>query len=207
MIIKPANFDPQLIHGPADLMGQVRSGGLHLSDIYHSLEEELTTKKREPMPLSMLQVYRSAGFICENAMNKAFADALTTDTWIRPEEWERDGVKCSPDLINVNDWILGETKFTWKSSKHIETMKDGTGPLWIWLVQMKGYCYVIGTQHARLWAFFVNGDYRNMQPQLHVLDITFTELELRENWNMLLNHARRNGWLSSNKQVALSPKR
>lgn len=54
--------------------------------------------------------------------------------------------------------------------------------------QMKAYCYHLDLGHARLLAFFVNGDYRPPKPELLAWDIEFSSRELRENWQMLLNH-------------------
>jgi hypothetical protein len=200
MQIAKVQFDPKLILGPAD-SGDLapRSPGLHLSQIYHSLEEELsadTAKRRGNIPLAKLEEYRAGGFVWEHVMQMAMANALASEEWQRPGEFTLDGIIGSPDLIGVRDWVVGETKFTWKSSRHLETMEQGTGPLWVWLVQMKGYCRMIGTQHARLFAYFVNGNYKDgYKPELHVLDFTFSIMELNENWNMIKAHARKKGWL------------
>lgn len=193
------NLPATVVTGPADDMAKPRSSGLHLSQIYHSLEEELfagANKSRTPMPMPMLETYRSAGFIWERVMDAAFADSLADEEWTRPAEFERDGICCSPDLINCRDWVLGETKFTWKSSRRLQEFIDGgTGAMWIWGVQMKGYCQVVQTTRCRLFAYFVNGDYKSMQPDFQVYDIDFTPQEIRENWDMLKSHARRKGWL------------
>lgn len=188
-----------VITGPADLMDRPRSSGLHLSQIYGDIDAELGANakyKDNPMPLAQLEVYRSAGFIWEHAMDLALAKSLESDEWVRPQEFNRDGISGSPDLIGLTDWVLGETKYTWKSSKNFdELIAKGTGKLWVWTVQMKGYCHMIGTNKARLFAFFVNGDYRNYQPQFRVADFVFNSRELRENWNMITAHAVKKGWL------------
>lgn len=130
-------------------------------------------------------------------MEVAMANSLASDEWIRPEEFVCDGISGSPDLISLAHWKLGETKYTWRSSKGLTELIDtGTGPFWVWVVQMKGYCKLIGTTEARLFAFFVNGNYKNgYVPEWRVLDFVFTEMELRENWDMLKSHALKKGWL------------
>lgn len=193
MKVTPVKFDPESITGPKSETGLPRSGGLHLSQIYFDLDE--VNKKRyanNPLPLVQLQTYRSGGFVWEQAFSKAMADALANEEWIRPGEFTLDGITGSPDLIGQRDWILGETKFTWRSAGRLESLDRD---FWVWLVQMKGYSKMIGTNKARLFAFFVNGAYKDMRPQLHVLDFEFSNIELRENWEMIVGHARRKGWL------------
>lgn len=130
-------------------------------------------------------------------MSKAMADALSNDEWVRPQEFWLDGISGSPDLISLSEWRLGETKYTWKSSRGLtELINSGTGPFWVWLVQMKSYCHMINTNKARLFAFFVNGNYRDgYKPEWRTLDFEFTSMELRENWDMIKAHARKKGWL------------
>jgi hypothetical protein len=199
MKVTKVDLPVTIITGPADDMDKQRSPGLHLSDIYQSLENDLSESQRSKkagISLDMLEVYRAGGFIWERTFSRAMGDALVGEEWERPQEWVRDGISCSPDLISTRDWMLGETKFTWKSSRRMsEFIESGTGPLWVWGVQMMGYCHVISTNRARLFAYFVNGNYKTMQPEWQVHDFEFTPRELKENWDMLKNHARNKKWL------------
>ena len=56
-------------------------------------------------------------------------------------------------------------------------------------------CYHLELAHARLLAFFINGNYRHTGPELLAWDIEFTKRELDENWRMLKNHAISKGML------------
>lgn len=192
------DLPPTIISGPADDQ-HVRSAGLHLSDIYQSLENDLDSSQRNNkagISLDMLETYRAGGFVWERAFSRAMADGLASEKWERPGEWVLDGIIGSPDLISTEYWMIGETKFTWKSSRRLEEfLETGTGPLWVWGVQMKGYCYMVSTDHARLFSYFVNGNYKSQQPEWYVYDFEFTMRELRDNWDMLKNHARSKKWL------------
>ena len=85
---------------------------------------------------------------------------------------------------------LEEYKFTWKSSSR--PPEDN----WRWVTQMKAYCYVLGLTEANLRVFYANGDYRqNRKPLYQGYRFTFREDELKENWAMLINHAKLRGWL------------
>ena len=89
---------------------------------------------------------------------------------------------------------LGEFKLTWMSLSRSKGLRDPKFDKWF--CQMKAYCYHLGTQHARLYAFFVCGDYTDMSPQFPPpWDIEFTQKELQEEWNTLLRHARKKGML------------
>lgn len=200
MKVTEVDFSPTLILGPADQGDHTpRSPGLHLSQIYHALEDELSSdskKRKGVVSLSQLETYRAGGFIWEQALSTGLAMALTTTEWVRPEEFCLDGIAGSPDLIYLPDWTLGESKFTWKSSRHLDAMISGTGPLWVWLVQMKGYCRMMESCRSRLFAYFVNGDYKDgYKPQFRTLDFEFTSTEIRENWDMIKNFARSKKWL------------
>lgn len=129
-------------------------------------------------------------------MDRCFAEALAGENWFRPPEVELDGIIGSPDLISAELGMLGETKCTWGSSKHLADLENGTGKYWIWLVQIKGYLKMLRMLRCRLFALFVNGNYKNgYQPELAVRDLEFTQKEIDENWRMITDHARRKGWL------------
>lgn len=191
-------FDPECILGPADQPNRadgrppsIRSTDtLHLSKIYGDIENTLV--KRDPMDENTLKCYRAGGFLWEQALELAFINANETERYVRPGEITRDGITGSPDLIDAVEWAVEECKCTWRSSAKLDALEKN---FWIWMVQMKGYCYLIGTQVARLRVFFINGNYRGSGPQVRYLEFKFSQKEITDNWAMLVNHAKMRGWL------------
>ena len=172
----------------------LRSGGLHMSDIYNDLFQELEPKryKRDEAP-DPLRI--EAGLALEQTLEQGLKQRLGN----RPGEFiTTDGVVYSPDLLIFNgETRLGEIKLTWMSSREVprETAAGFPPKFDKYFVQMKAYCHHLETPYARLLAYFVNGDYRPPRPELLAWDITFTAQELRDNYQMLLNHARNRGML------------
>lgn len=198
MIITPIQFDvPSLITGPADQLATGRSAGLHLSQIYRDLDDsyQSTVKKGSDISFSEqeLRVYRAGGFMWERVFSQAMAEAFRSGTIIRPGEFCVDGITGSPDNLRVEPaYRVVETKCTWRSINKMEMMDKF---FWLWLVQMKGYCKMVGTQEVELYAYFLNGNYAPPVPQVRASLITFSKMEIGENWGMIKAHARRRGWI------------
>jgi len=86
---------------------------------------------------------------------------------------------------------LEEYKATYLSSAH-----PIDGPkYWHWLVQIKCYCYAIGTRRARLRVWYIVGDWRGSGPQAKAWQFEFSDRDLEEAWQMVSNHARVKGWI------------
>jgi len=174
-----------------------RSSGLHLSEIYNDLFACLEPKRYKagaPVNKALLE----AGILFEEMLERAFVLRLQ-ETVGRPGELvSEEGVKCSPDLFIFDaedNFRIGEIKLTWKSSRDVPREPGENGfPVKFKknFVQMMGYCHVARTPYARLISFFVNGQYipGPPEPELLAWDIEFSTQELRENWAMLINHAR-----------------
>lgn len=182
-------------HGLQDLIGKSvgpRSEGLHMSDIYGSLFKELEPKRYDqggPLPLLRFE----AGLALENILEQGLRQRLVE----RPGEFTtKEGIIFSPDLILFNGTTrVGEMKLSWLSSREAPRLAcNGFPPKWDkWVVQMMAYCFNLDTPDARLIGFFINGDYdhkRGLSPELLAWDVQFTPRELKENWDMLLSHAR-----------------
>ena len=181
--------------------GGPRSKGLHLSDIYGALLRDMEPERygRGDDPTDRFEL----GFALEHMLELG----LRARGAFRPEEHcTEEGIYFSPDMILEEDdkIILGEIKCTWLSSKDVprEPRIDSFPPKFEkYFIQMKGYCYNLGTPYARLFVFFVNGRYdcRNRDqpptPELLVWDITFTAQEMEENWRMIINYAKHKGML------------
>lgn len=187
-------FSPERIVGLADADPALppRSSGVHLSDIYSDLEDTIRKTTREPMEERELAFYRAGGFLWERVFSYAMAESFRTGTIVRPGEYMVEGITGSPDNIRTDLWRVVETKCTWRSMQKLERLEKN---FWIWLVQMKGYCRLVGTTEAELYAFFVMGDYKGSGPQGKALLFQWSQYEIEENWQMLKNHGRRRGML------------
>lgn len=179
-----------------------RTKGLHLSTIYRDLENTVIhpgqrkgEKELTPNELKRLGPYRELGFIWEELIGCYMARKMrrsNPDRYIDPGEQCLDGIYGTPDNFDVVDYAVEEWKATWRSMNRLQKLETD---FWVWFVQMKSYCKMLGTDTARLRIFFVNGDYRDSGPQPRMLECKFTQRELDDNWSMIRNHAKRRGWL------------
>ena len=192
---------PHCISGTPNESGTGRSQGtLHLSRIYRDMAESALlaqSDSSDPAVIEMLNWYAAGGWMWEHAFNRAYADSVVSGDLVRPDEFELDGIVGSPDLIRISDWTLIELKFRWMSSNKFDALEK-----WFWLemIQCKGYCKLIGTDHCELHVFFCNGDYRPPVPRVRAVALEFTEQEIEESWQSLKNHAIRRGWLPQSQQ-------
>jgi hypothetical protein len=178
-----------------EAQSRVRSKGLHLSSILESVEQTLAPRDYDSEGRDW-EPYRKLGFVWEKALQAAYLQsAIDQGDLVDPGEVHKDGVAMSPDGLNLQGH-LEEWKLTWKSSRRVETDGiDGAFPRWFW--QMKSYCLGLGTNVAILRVFFVNGNYGWLKgkgdsgPEERSWKFTFTERELLDNWNMLINHAKK----------------
>lgn len=170
-----------------------RSKGLHLSEIIKDICQQLQPKRfadKDKPPLE----WWTPGTIWEVALERSAKELFLkggVSEIVRPGEVIMDGIACSPDAIDIRQWELHEFKFTWMSSREAPEHKK----FWHWMVQIRAYCYALQVKTAILHAFFVMGDYRGSGPQALAWRIEFTDLELRETWEMIVNHAKSKGWI------------
>ena len=192
------SFEPlsMVIHAEdySEAAGQ-RSEGLHLSQIISALDEVRSSGPRYPETDEQTkQGYFSMGFFWETFLASVFRDTAikkSNGTLIRPGEIERDGIVMSPDAIDLGDYVLEEYKSTYLScSSPIDDPK-----FWTWWVQMKCYCYAIGTRTARLRVWFIVGDWKGSGPQVRAWTFHFSDRDCEECWQMVLNMAKSKGWI------------
>lgn len=184
---------PDCIVGTPTESGSGRSQDtLHLSTVYRDMFQVAIERKDPDITEDELAWYAAGGWLWEQAFSLAFRESVVLGDLVRPDEWELDGIVGSPDMIRSSDWTLIELKCRWMSSYKLDQLEKY---FWLTLVQIKSYCRMIGTDHAELHVFFVNGDYRPPMPKVRVLALEFSDRELVENWSMITNHARRRGWL------------
>lgn len=197
MIVQPVPFDLDLTQNAP---GYVRTPGLHMSEIYGAMYEELEPERygRKDTDPATKAGYMGAGLALEEALERSLASRLGVDG--RPGEFvePEHGIIYSPDLLLFENGRtrLGEIKLTWLSCRGWPTQRDTGLPLKAnkYLSQIRLYCRCLQTPHARLYALFVNGDYdkrKGLKPQPRAWDLTFTKRELEEEWRDAITFAKR----------------
>lgn len=156
-----------------------RSQGIHVSDIIRHMKTALGQTGK--WPREELETAGQVGRIWENLLASALAAAAANDhRYIRPGEFERDGIVGSPDCIDTVDIVVTEFKACWASSRHEPFERR---PDWRW--QIMAYCYMTGIPLARLCVLYINGDYKPPMPIVKGWQYEFTMGELRSNWEMM----------------------
>jgi len=158
-----------------------RTAGMHLTEIIHYLE---LTDRGMPEPQHWEEA-AAVGFYFEDAIRVALRD-----TWFRgtdreiiiPGELEEDGIIGTPDGLerDGDEDVLWEFKATWKSYK-----KSPPEDIWHYMVQIKGYLYMMRATKARMAVLYLCGIYHPPEPLLIGVELEFTVNELVDNWRML----------------------
>lgn len=186
IIIRPDTLDQLLVDA-----SPARTPGLHFSAIIRSICRELEPKKYTDGPIDPL--YTEVGFSFERILEMAF-QARRLDI-IRPGEFERDGVICSPDGVSWNtdgQPVLEEFKST-ELGMPVDPADLATNPKykkWFW--QMGGYCHVLDTPLACLRVLWLRGNYKEVRRAYSVYDIVWAPGETARIWDLCLRHARDN---------------
>ena len=180
-----------------------RTPGLHLStittDIMVGLEPDKYGKGNDPRKWGNFM----AGLVFERVLEIAWLDreCQFRSELIRPGEIMVDGVIGTPDAYDTAKFRPEEYKCTKKSCRQDITHVK----FWVYWVQLKAYCYMLkrlgmGCNSGALYILHVNGNYSwdDGDPESGYIikgwEDEWSDLQLEENWNMLLNHARSRGW-------------
>jgi hypothetical protein len=158
----------------------VRTEGIHLTQITKDI-----MKREGGWDEKALGLSAEIGFMWEEILSNCMKARLPH----RIGEIEKDGILMSPDGFDYEEWELWEYKATWKSSKN-QPYEN-----WYYMAQVKAYCYAMETDKARMAILYVMGDYKGSGPQYLGYKMRFTDYELIENWEMIVSHARRQGWI------------
>ena len=189
----------------SDMASSPRPDGLHLSSIIRYM----TRPKAKPGDKEPTGWYRETGFIWEMMLEKVFKRRMQHHrrTRINQLAFERDGIHMTPDGLvydgpshrgfETEDYIE-EYKATWRSMRHIGVAPGYTEfgvEFWPWHIQTMGYCRAAGVTRADFYILFMNGDYKPMIPDACYISMRYSEQELEENWEMVLNNSRDKGFL------------
>ena len=179
-----------------------RSAGLHLSTITQDI---LITTERDKYgkdtPDNQRWMNFLMGLVFERALEQAWLDREIEGGYrpelIRPGEVMLDGVIGTPDAFDTLKWRPEEYKCSKKSCRQPITDPK----FWHYWVQLKAYAYMLGCTSGALYVLHVNGNYsrEDSDPEsgyvIRGWEDDWTKVELQENWDMLIRHARRRGWL------------
>lgn len=167
----------------------VRPEGLHLTDIIRSIMEESGMSKStgggvwKPASLTLAA---EVGFLWEDLLSLALKSRLPN----RIEGLIHEGIHMSPDGIDVDKWWLYDYKVAWASSARLPVDN------WKWMAQMMGYCEGLDMRTVIMPVLYLNGNYRDRrEPEFLTWKIEFTTQEVKDNWRMIINHAKAKGWL------------
>lgn len=164
-----------------------RTPGLHLSQIIRSLCQAAEPGKYAG-PINPL--YTDPGFTFERVLETAWANRHAGQIF-RPGEFERDGILCSPDYVDLATNELVESKMTEMSMVGCPT--EPKFRKWLW--QIGAYCHVLDLSVARLHVLWLRGNYKDVRRAYSVDRITWAPGETAKMWGLMTDHARRKGWL------------
>ena len=161
-----------------------RSPGTHVSGVISSIMEDLFNQKSGEITTEVRQ-RMELGFIWETALEMAWKEMLG----YRPDEIVVDGIAMSPDNIYEYEdlrTVVKEHKCTFTSSNKDPSDNDR------YMMQVKSYCHAVGTPYAEMHILHLYGDYKTRPPVpiYNVSGFEFSTRELKENWDMMLHHAK-----------------
>lgn len=127
----------------------------------------------------------------EDAVASALAERWAKqfpDRYVRPGEFERDGLHGNPDLLDMEEQAIVEIKLTWMSARHDpESVK-----FWKYWTQAVSYAAMVGWLKIYLHVGHINGDYSRdtlgPNPIYNVWQATITEQEREATWLMIRKH-------------------
>jgi len=177
----------------------LRSEGVHVYEIIRDLLDTLgmTPKQGDDDDDGQRRMQYEKGYLWEEILSAGFGNKSP----VRPGEMELDGIIGSPDGIGFEDTedengfkrtrsVVEEYKCTSKSSAKTP---DEVTP---WMMQVKGYCKICGANVVVFRVLYINGNYRDIRyPVYRPYRLEFSQREIDENWEMLINHAKSRGWL------------
>jgi hypothetical protein len=175
-----------------------RSPTLHLSDILHDLLRR-KGPKRFGGEANWGNFY--AGLIFERLLEDAWINREmgVRPELIRPGEVSLNGITGTPDAFDTLVGCPEEYKFTKLSCRqHILDIK-----FWHYLVQLKAYCKITGTTTGTLWVCHVMGNWSHDDADplsgyvFNGWRFNWDQLEIDENWQMLVGHGRRHMGLAA----------
>jgi hypothetical protein len=175
----------------------VHDKDLHATSILYDLDAKLNRTKRKTDAehtedeLRILNRYRFAGHMWEMVLRELTKRTPLPDlpkrNVIEQEPIKLDHINLTPDGLDIGypEWVLEEYKCTWKSADRLANLEED---FWLWLAQIKAYCYALKCRRARLFVMLMCGNWKPPVPDWRRLDMRFSQRELDLNWSMMLKH-------------------
>lgn len=167
-----------------------RTEGLHVSDLYNAFYKATDPKRYGKDPDLLTPEFMAVGLAWEQYLEKRLlASGINAQ---RPGEFtiyvgERP-VYFSPDLYIANGHERGgEIKATWMSlSENFDEPKFNK-----YHTQAKTYGHHLHIPDWTFYVLFIRGDYKaSFGPQLRAFNVSYTEREMAEEWDMLCSFGR-----------------
>ncbi len=194
MRVKPIRLDLDL--APSD---PNRSPGLHMSDLYNSLHQELEPdrykKGTTPAP-ALLAIGLALEQYTERCLINAGIGAFRPPEFRTPDEYN---IAFSPDLLISNGVMKGgEIKATFMSHREMPTEETTALPPKFakYVTQMKAYGHNLDIDTWILIAWFLKGKWEKTDHDEAVLahfqpyELKFTAREMAEEYAMLISHGK-----------------
>ncbi len=120
---------------------------------------------------------------------RALSIALRHNPSHRIGEIKRDGIIMSPDYVDFGDGPECETVVEEYKCTALSSSKSPTEN-WKWMMQVKGYCKAVGATKC-IFRVLHHMDIMWKPGECYkVWELVFTQAELDENWEAVLNHAK-----------------
>lgn len=169
---------------------QTRTPGSHVSSVVKYMSKSL--RKDNDYMDADLETFATFGRIWEHHLSLTL---FQPPRWERVGEIEKDGLIGSPDAIDTVDWAVGEFKAAWASCRELDEAKDKATalmskfPWYVW--QIKSYCWMLSMYRAKLIVAYLNGNWKPPKPCCRQYSLLFTEAELRQHWQVILENCKR----------------
>lgn len=199
--------DPDLIRRMGYPQDQARTRDVvHLSEIIKIIMRRVQPKRFGSGPFQMSPRVE-AGILFESVLEQALGAKYST---VRPGEIvSPEGIFMSPDGVNPSEMAGEEYKATWMTCRHgiIDEYGMPLNKFVHWFCQMKGYAKWLDVRDFVLRVFYANGNYNrsgklkdgredpDAGPCFKSYKVRFSDQEIDENWQMIVNVAREEGLL------------
>ena len=150
--------------------------GIHLSTLVYCLTRSFFSHTAEIDPTDKEVMLFALGL--------GLQDVLTPPDALTPI-YEKDGITYSPDFQLKVAENTCELKTTRASSHKYEEGQGGLPETWVEYI--KGGCYILGVNTYNLIVLYMLGNYKPPFPTIDSELLIFSDGELQENWQYLLD--------------------
>lgn len=174
-----------------------RSKGIHVSSIIRCIATEagiLKPEWSEELSLSDARTITDPVAILRINIGLAWEEhyiPMLQGVVDHPGEMCINGVYMTHDgesvTVIITDFrlLVHEIKATYKSTNTVGELEQE----FMWLCQLKAYCKGLGTRFCHMHVLFLCGDYsRPIRPKMRVWEVEFTQEEIDNNWDLLMEY-------------------